>query len=92
MYGPWTTAGNIANIALLCKWILCLTQQAFHRPYTDQAPEALERLKQVEPDNSNIFDELLEAVSHCILGQITKALREVGEKYRDNIWRFFRAP
>jgi methylmalonyl-CoA mutase len=57
----------------------------FHRRHADQAPQALERLKKVVLDNGNIFAELMTAVRHCSLGQITDALYAVGGKYRRNM-------
>jgi replication factor C subunit 2/4 len=35
--------------------------------------------------NGNIFEELMETVKFCSLGQITKALFEVGGQYRRNM-------
>jgi len=47
--------------------------------------EVLERLQKVAIHNGNIFEELMEAVKYCSLGQITKALFEVGGQYRRNM-------
>lgn len=44
--------------------------------------EMLERLQQVALHHENIFEELMETVKYCSLGQITKALFEVGGQYR----------
>ena len=33
----------------------------------------------------NIFEELLDTVKYCSLGQITKVLYEVGGRYRRNM-------
>ncbi len=57
----------------------------FHKRNEDKAPEALERLKQVALENGNIFAELMETVKTCSLGQITRALYDVGGKYRRNM-------
>jgi methylmalonyl-CoA mutase len=46
------------------------------------APAALERLKRVVIENGNVFAELMKTVRVCSLGQITKALFEVGGEYR----------
>lgn len=48
----------------------------------DQGEEMLKRLQQVAIKNGNIFEELMETVKYCSLGQITKALFEVGGQYR----------
>ena len=47
--------------------------------------EALHRLQQKAIHNQNIFEELMETVKYCSLGQITKALFEVGGQYRRNM-------
>lgn len=47
--------------------------------------EMLHRLQQVAVHNGNIFAELMETVKYCSLGQITKALFEVGGQYRRNM-------
>src|SRR5881394_4006768 len=46
------------------------------------APEALRRLQGVAAAGGNVFAELLETVQVCSLGQITRALYEVGGQYR----------
>ena len=43
---------------------------------------ALERLKRVVIENGNVFAELMKTVRVCSLGQITRALFEVGGEYR----------
>jgi methylmalonyl-CoA mutase len=45
----------------------------------------LKRLQEVAIRNGNIFEELMETVKYCSLGQITKALFEVGGQYRRNM-------
>jgi isobutyryl-CoA mutase len=47
--------------------------------------EALKRLKETAVNNGNIFAELMETVKVASLGQITKALYEVGGQYRRNM-------
>ncbi len=51
----------------------------------DKGQEMLRRLQQVAITNGNIFDELMETVKYCSLGQITQALFEVGGQYRRNM-------
>ena len=46
---------------------------------------ALSRLQHVAIHNGNIFEELMEVVKVCSLGQITRALFEVGGQYRRNM-------
>jgi methylmalonyl-CoA mutase len=56
--------------------------RAFHARNEGRAPAALEKLKATARAGGNIFDELLEAVKVCSLGQISSALYEVGGQYR----------
>jgi len=58
------------------------TLEAFWERHKAEAPQYLERLKNVALRNENIFEELLETVKYCSLGQITHALYEVGGQYR----------
>ncbi|XZF13055.1 methylmalonyl-CoA mutase family protein [Chitinophagaceae bacterium MMS25-I14] len=51
----------------------------------EKGEEALKRLQQVAIHNGNIFAELMDTVKYCSLGQITKALFEVGGQYRRNM-------
>ena len=59
--------------------------QAFWKRNEDKAGAALQRLKEVAINNGNLFAELMETVKYCSLGQITKALYEVGGQYRRNM-------
>jgi methylmalonyl-CoA mutase len=54
----------------------------FHARNAKEAPKALERLKRVVIENGNVFAELMKTARVCSLGQITKALFEVGGEYR----------
>jgi len=51
----------------------------------DAAPEALARLQKAALANDNVFEELMETVRVCSLGQITQALYDVGGQYRRNM-------
>lgn len=57
----------------------------FQEQHKEKTEEALKRLKQVAISGGNIFEELLESVKVASLGQITKALYEVGGQYRRNM-------
>ncbi|BCA79963.1 fused isobutyryl-CoA mutase/GTPase IcmF [Desulfuromonas sp. AOP6] len=59
--------------------------RAFQEKNKDQAPQALERLKEVAVTGGNIFAEMMETVKVASLGQITQALFEVGGRYRRNM-------
>ncbi|MDX5418624.1 MAG: methylmalonyl-CoA mutase family protein, partial [Hymenobacteraceae bacterium] len=51
----------------------------------DKSAEMLKRLQQVAIQNGNIFEEMMETVKYCSLGQITNSLFEVGGQYRRNM-------
>ena len=57
----------------------------FQAAHGDDAPGALERLRQAALDGDNIFDVLMDAVRSCSLGQITDALFDAGGRYRRNV-------
>jgi len=59
--------------------------EAFQTRNQPKAKEALQKLKEVALTNGNIFEELLETVQVCSLGQITSVLYEVGGRYRRNM-------
>lgn len=61
------------------------TLREFQEKHKADAPEALKRLQQVAQAGGNIFAELMETVKFASLGQITRALYEVGGKYRRNM-------
>ncbi|NVO84229.1 methylmalonyl-CoA mutase family protein [Hymenobacter terrestris] len=50
-----------------------------------EAPARLKHLQQVAVANDNLFEELMDTVKFCSLGQITNALFEVGGQYRRNM-------
>ncbi|MBS4064205.1 MAG: methylmalonyl-CoA mutase family protein [Chitinophagaceae bacterium] len=58
---------------------------AFWQRNHGKSDEAIQRLKQVAINNGNLFQELMETVKFCSLGQITHALYEVGGQYRRNM-------
>jgi methylmalonyl-CoA mutase len=59
--------------------------QSFHAHHADKSPQVLERLRQAALANDNVFAVLMDAVRCCSLGQITRALFEVGGQYRRNM-------
>jgi methylmalonyl-CoA mutase len=58
---------------------------AFWKRNEDKSAEMLVGLKKVAINNGNLFEELMETVKYCSLGQITHALYEVGGQYRRNM-------
>jgi isobutyryl-CoA mutase len=59
--------------------------RAFQQKHASDTEEALKRLKSAAVNNENIFAQLMETVKVASLGQITKALYEVGGQYRRNM-------
>ncbi|KZE46785.1 fused isobutyryl-CoA mutase/GTPase IcmF [Rossellomorea marisflavi] len=59
--------------------------KAFQQGHGDKTEEALKRLKMSAVEGGNIFEELMETVKVASLGQITRALYEVGGQYRRNM-------
>ena len=59
--------------------------KSFQLKHKDMSIKALDRLKKAALNGDNIFQELLNTVNYCSLGQITSALYEVGGKYRRSI-------
>jgi methylmalonyl-CoA mutase len=59
--------------------------RSFQSRHADVAPAALARLQATARAGGNLFDELLDTVRTCSLGQISEALFEVGGQYRRNM-------
>ncbi|MBT2657736.1 methylmalonyl-CoA mutase family protein [Bacillus sp. ISL-18] len=59
--------------------------RAFQEAHSSETAAALARLKAAAVNNGNIFAELMETVKVASLGQITRALYEVGGQYRRNM-------
>ncbi len=55
---------------------------AFQRRHAADAPQALERLREVALAGGNVFAELMETVKVATLGQISQVLYGVGGQYR----------
>lgn len=58
---------------------------AFKTRNAEHSGEALERLRRAAINNENVFEELMNAVRYCSLGQITDTFFEVGGQYRRNM-------
>ena len=59
--------------------------RAFQARNAQRSPAALERLQQAADRGANVFAELMECVKVCSLGQISRALYQVGGQYRRNM-------
>jgi methylmalonyl-CoA mutase len=79
---PTTIPGEVVRSTREEKEQQIANLRAFWQRNAERAPTALERLKQAAVRGQNLFDELMEAVKVCSLGQITHALYEVGGQYR----------
>jgi isobutyryl-CoA mutase len=59
--------------------------RAFWDRNQDVSVQKIRRLQDVAVSGGNIFEELMETVQSCSLGQITQALYQVGGQYRRNM-------
>jgi isobutyryl-CoA mutase len=57
----------------------------FQQEHEEEAERMLQKLKETAVQNGNIFEALMDAVRVASLGQITRALYEVGGQYRRNM-------
>jgi methylmalonyl-CoA mutase len=57
----------------------------FQTSHAAQAPAVLEQLKETALHGGNLFAALMDAVRVASLGQISRALYEVGGEYRRNL-------
>jgi len=82
---PTITPGEVIRSTSEEKELQIKNLEAFHKRNETSSEAALKKLQQVAIDNGNIFEELMETVKYCSLGQITHALYEVGGQYRRNM-------
>jgi methylmalonyl-CoA mutase len=61
------------------------TRNLVWKAWGKEAEHALAELKKAAVQNKNMFEQLMETVKYCTLGQITQALFEVGGQYRRNM-------
>jgi methylmalonyl-CoA mutase len=61
------------------------TRNNLWESHKDKGSEVLKNLQAAAIQNKNMFEQLMEAVKYCSLGQITNALFEVGGQYRRNM-------
>jgi isobutyryl-CoA mutase len=59
--------------------------ESFKKRNAHQSKQMLLQLQQKAINNDNLFEELMETVKYCTLGEITQALYEVGGQYRRNM-------
>lgn len=56
-----------------------------HAAYGEEASEGIRQIQVAAIQNRNMFEELMETCKYASLGEITKALFEVGGQYRRNM-------
>ncbi|KAA3660577.1 MAG: methylmalonyl-CoA mutase [Calditrichaeota bacterium] len=61
------------------------TVENLHAMQEERCQTTLQNVQQAAIHNKNVFAELMEAAKICSIGQITKALFEVGGQYRRNM-------
>jgi methylmalonyl-CoA mutase len=56
-----------------------------HKTKSDLSQKGIQNVQDAAIQNRNMFEELMETCKHASLGQVTKALFEVGGQYRRNM-------
>ena len=82
---PTITPGEVIRSTTEEKEQQIQNLHAFWKRSKGKSEEALKGLKEVAVNNGNLFEELMETVKYCTLGEITNALYEVGGQYRRNM-------
>ncbi|HVP32846.1 MAG TPA: hypothetical protein VMT09_04280, partial [Steroidobacteraceae bacterium] len=59
--------------------------RAFQARNAERSPAALSALQRAAAAGDNVFAELMQCVKSCSLGQISRALYQVGGQYRRNM-------
>jgi methylmalonyl-CoA mutase len=82
---PTVTPGEVIRSSSAEKDQQIAYLRTFQERHAQRASLALDKLRAVAVANGNLFDELMETVKYCSLGQITHALYDVGGQYRRNM-------
>jgi methylmalonyl-CoA mutase len=82
---PTLLPGEVIRSSVEEKELQIANVAAFRLRNAERSEPALQKLKQVAKANGNLFEELMQTVRYCSLGQITHALYEVGGQYRRNM-------
>ncbi len=82
---PTVIPGEVIRSTTEEKEFQISTVQNLWKRSGDKGDEQLRKLQEVAIRNENIFAELMETAKYCSLGQITKALFDVGGQYRRNM-------
>jgi methylmalonyl-CoA mutase len=82
---PTVTPPEVIRAATEEKDGAIAARDAFWKRNAEAAPRATARVQRAALDGGNVFVELMEASKVCTLGQISRALYEVGGQYRRNM-------
>lgn len=82
---PTVTPGEIIRATEAEKEVQIQTLNNLHDAKSEEIENQILLLKKKAVNNENVFSQLMEAVKFCSLGQITRALYEVGGQYRRNM-------
>ncbi|MFD2033547.1 methylmalonyl-CoA mutase family protein [Belliella marina] len=82
---PTVTPGEVIRANVEEKEAQIVTLQNLHKRNEMISEDWLNKLQEAAVRNENIFEKLMDASKYCSLGQITRALYEVGGQYRRNM-------
>ncbi|MFA4864363.1 MAG: methylmalonyl-CoA mutase family protein, partial [Bacteroidales bacterium] len=78
---PTITPGEVIRATPEEKEYQITMLEELHKTFSDKTTALLEGLKERARNNENIFEGLMEVAKYCSIGQITRALFEVGGQY-----------
>ena len=82
---PTVTPGEVIRATIDEKEGQIQTLNELHQAQQELLAVQLQTLKKAAVSNENVFECLMEAAKYCSLGQLTRALYEVGGQYRRNM-------
>ncbi len=82
---PTVTPGEVIRATPQEKEYQIGMLEQLQKTWADEAPNELKKLQEAATHNKNVFEALMDAVKYASLGQITRALFEVGGQYRRNM-------
>jgi methylmalonyl-CoA mutase len=82
---PTITPGEVIRATPEEKEYQITMLNELHKTFSDKSDKLLEDLQVKARNNENIFESLMEVTKYCSIGQITRALFEVGGQYRRNM-------
>ncbi len=82
---PTVTPGEVIRATVEEKEYQIAMLDQLQQSWADEAAIELKKLQKAAVYNKNVFEALMEATKYASLGQITRALFEVGGEYRRNM-------